>query len=1100
MADIRKFFFKKGDTGKPSGGAAEKPKSQEGSVPATAGAQAPSKPAAPAAAVSRTEAVAKPAAASPAAAKKAAKASPSKAKPVAAVTKRKKAQLVEDDSDVEEVELNNEADADFQVDLTAGTDSDEGWGQDLEAEGKDGSQREGPAAKKLKGAGGRATPAKKAGAAAAGDAAPDGVEGAATKSRGKAATPAQKKSAPASGAGAGASGRKKGAAAVPKALQGLSDEALAAVAAVDEAAKGLPEDEEALGTSFMAEGAFNQRPSDDPPHWHEKEPPRGHPDCLTGKTFVFTGVLDSLKREEAADFVKRHGGKVTTNVSSRTAFLVAGQYSGRSKFAAARAHNVRITNEEGLFTLVRAAPDPQAATDMDLDQQQQPAGQQQPDQKQQQQGQAVKGAKQEPQPAAPLGAPSFYGGARPQQPTSALAALNSMGRAPGAAAPSGGAAAGGAAAAAPAAAGNELWVEKWRPKIFHELVGNNGLVATLQQWLKDWELVQLHGQEPQPPPGSGSGPKREKLVADLKKKAVLLSGPPGIGKTTSALIVCRALGYEPVEVNASDTRGKADAAVVKGVGGKLANAVKELSTNRAVSYDVHGRRKKLCLIMDEVDGMSAGDRGGVADLIQTIKKSRVPIICICNDKYSPKLKSLRNAVLELDFRKPTTQQISRRMMEICQKEGLSMNQATMDALVQTANGDLRLVLGQLQMIRLRAKALSYDQVRSGGFGTAKDFEMSPFEAARKLLSPDCDSLSLGDQLDLVFQDMDLVPLLVQENYVNHRPRLASSEVARLKILAKAADSISAGDVATRRVRQYQNWSLMPFAAAMGSVTPAAWVRGNREVLGIHPGENNFPRFTAWLGNNSSSGKQRRLLGELHTRMLSSTHIETDRTGLRLSYLPVLRNVLVKPLIQDGKEGIPVVLGMMRDYCIAREDIDFITDVTKWRGQGAWKEDPFKPIETQVKSAFTRAFNQLHLKPRTGAGMEDGVTKRRGKGKGRGKAAAPADDEDDEEEAGLGELAEGGGGSAAKTLEEEEEEEQDPVMIRQKAMALKSKGLTLTLKDGTTAATGRGARSGGRGRGRGGSTSGRGSGRGRGTKGGAASGRGSGSGRGRGAKK
>ena len=41
-----------------------------------------------------------------------------------------------------------------------------------------------------------------------------------------------------------------------------------------------------------------------------QEPPRGHPDCLTGKTFVFTGVLDSLKREEAADFVKRHGGKV----------------------------------------------------------------------------------------------------------------------------------------------------------------------------------------------------------------------------------------------------------------------------------------------------------------------------------------------------------------------------------------------------------------------------------------------------------------------------------------------------------------------------------------------------------------------------------------------------------------------------------------------------------------------------------------------------------------------------------------------------------------------------------------------------------------------
>lgn len=47
------------------------------------------------------------------------------------------------------------------------------------------------------------------------------------------------------------------------------------------------------------------------------------------------------------------------------------------------------------------------------------------------------------------------------------------------------------------------------------------------------------------------------------------------------------------QVNASDTRGKADSSVVKGVGGKLANAVKELSTNLAISYDARGQRKKV---------------------------------------------------------------------------------------------------------------------------------------------------------------------------------------------------------------------------------------------------------------------------------------------------------------------------------------------------------------------------------------------------------------------------------------------------------------------------------------------------------------------------
>jgi len=59
---------------------------------------------------------------------------------------------------------------------------------------------------------------------------------------------------------------------------------------------------------------------------------------------------------------------------------------------------------------------------------------------------------------------------------------------------------------------------------------------------------------------------------------------------------------------------------------------------------------QICLVMDEVDGMSGGDRGGVGELINIIKASKVPIICICNDNYNQKLKSLRNSCLELGFR------------------------------------------------------------------------------------------------------------------------------------------------------------------------------------------------------------------------------------------------------------------------------------------------------------------------------------------------------------------------------------------------------------------------------------------------------------------
>ena len=62
-------------------------------------------------------------------------------------------------------------------------------------------------------------------------------------------------------------------------------------------------------------------------------------------------------------------------------------------------------------------------------------------------------------------------------------------------------------------------------------------------------------------------------------------------------------------------------------------------------------------------------------------------------------------------RKPTSQQITQRMLAIAAAEGLSLNNAAMTALVASANGDLRLVLGQLQMLRLRAVSLTYDEVK-----------------------------------------------------------------------------------------------------------------------------------------------------------------------------------------------------------------------------------------------------------------------------------------------------------------------------------------------------------------------------------------------------
>lgn len=62
-------------------------------------------------------------------------------------------------------------------------------------------------------------------------------------------------------------------------------------------------------------------------------------------------------------------------------------------------------------------------------------------------------------------------------------------------------------------------------------------------------------------------------------------------------------------------------------------------------------------------------------------------------------------------RKPTGQQITARMLHICRQEGLQVNESALGALAEGTNGDIRLVLGQLQMVRLRANHLSFDEAK-----------------------------------------------------------------------------------------------------------------------------------------------------------------------------------------------------------------------------------------------------------------------------------------------------------------------------------------------------------------------------------------------------
>lgn len=93
----------------------------------------------------------------------------------------------------------------------------------------------------------------------------------------------------------------------------------------------------------------------------------------------------------------------------------------------------------------------------------------------------------------------------------------------------------------------------------HEMVGNQGSVNSLFEWLKDWDDVHVKGNKKKQTANfkfNRGGANPWASMPNINAKAALLSGPPGIGKTSSVRIVCKMLGYEVFELNASDCRSK----------------------------------------------------------------------------------------------------------------------------------------------------------------------------------------------------------------------------------------------------------------------------------------------------------------------------------------------------------------------------------------------------------------------------------------------------------------------------------------------------------------------------------------------------------------
>lgn len=348
-------------------------------------------------------------------------------------------------------------------------------------------------------------------------------------------------------------------------------------------------------------------------------------------------------------------------------------------------------------------------------------------------------------------------------------------------------------------------------------------------------------------------------------------------------------------------------------------------------------KKEHVLLMDEVDGMSGNeDRGGMQQLIQLIKTTKVPIICMANDRNHPKLRSLANYCFDLRVQRPRVEQIKSAIMTIAYKEWIKIAPNVLQDIILSTNQDIRQVLHNVCLFSAGGdKPDEREAVKS-----KKDVQIGAFDACRKVFDPAGESASIQEKISLFFYDYNLASLFVHENYIKVRPK--DNHLMRL---AKAADSIATGDLVDRKIRGGSgSWSLLPTQAIFASLIPGDYMRGYMS------GMINFPQ---WLGKNSTYNKNKRLIAQLTTHMRLS--ISGDREAVNQDYLPILRRKLTQPLIQNQNEGVKDVLDVLEEYHLTKEDMDCLLEVSQWDSR-----DPMKEIESKTKAAFTRAYNKTNF--------------------------------------------------------------------------------------------------------------------------------------------
>lgn len=265
-----------------------------------------------------------------------------------------------------------------------------------------------------------------------------------------------------------------------------------------------------------------------------------------------------------------------------------------------------------------------------------------------------------------------------------------------------------------------------------------------------------------------------------KKKAAILHGPPGVGKTSLAYAIASEIDAEILELNASDLRNKT----------KISEIIGPASQQKSLF------RKHKILLVDEVDGVSAvKDKGGLGELIVLIEKSAFPVVLTANDIWQQKFNLIRQKSELIQIKEVDYKVILEILKEVCEKENCAVSSEVLTSISIKARGDVRAALNDFQMLSKMESPELIKEVEE------RNKEQSIFTALQYIFK----NAKINEEMLRVFDNVNMpideIFLWIEENL--------PLEYGGVE-LAKSLDALSLADVFRGRIQRQRHWRFMVY--------------------------------------------------------------------------------------------------------------------------------------------------------------------------------------------------------------------------------------------------------------------------------------------------